>query len=81
MFPFMNVPLLTTDFDEISRSGYCLITNGQSLLNKPNISDNYWIIKSYSINKIYFLTEVTNLKGQKASRICNAGIWGDWIYE
>ena len=77
----MNTLLLTTDFDEISRSGYCLINNGQSLLNKPDISDNYWIIKSYLTDPGYFLVEVINLKGNRAIRTSNAGVWGAWIYE
>lgn len=46
LYPYMENNLLTTDFDEIILSGYCLIMNGQSMLNKPDISDNFWIIKS-----------------------------------
>ena len=80
-YPYMENDLLTTDFDEINRSGYCLIMNGQSILNKPDITDNYWIIKSIKVKNIYQLVEVINLKGNRAIRICNAGNWGAWIYE
>lgn len=80
-YPYMENDLLTTDFDEINRSGYCLIMNGQSILNKPDITDNYWIVKSIKVKNIYQLVEVINLKGDRAIRTRNAGNWGAWIYE
>ena len=77
----METNLLKTDFDEIILSGYCLIINGQSILHKPDIPDNFWIIKSIIVNKIYQLVEVINLKGDRAIRMRNAGNWGAWIYD
>lgn len=76
----MEAKLLTSDFDEINRSGYCLITNGQTLLNKPNISDNFWVIRSTLVNKTYGIVEVINIsKGERAIRMRNAGTWNNWI--
>ena len=80
LYPYMEDSLLTTDFDEINRSGYCLIMNGQSILNKPDIPDNFWIIKSIVVKNTYQLVEVINLKGDRAIRTRNAGNWGTWIY-
>lgn len=81
LYPYMENNLLTTDFDEIILSGYCLVMNGQSMLNKPDISDNFWIIKSIIVKNTYQLVEVINLKGDRAIRMRNAGNWGAWIYD
>ena len=81
LYPYMEKNLLTTDFDEIILSGYCLIQKGQSMLNKPDIPDNFWIIKSIIVRTQYQLVEVINLKGDRAIRTRNAGIWGTWIYD
>ena len=55
--------------------------NGQSILNKPDIPDNFWIIKSITVKNTYQLVEVINLKGDRAIRMRNAGNWGAWIYD
>ena len=81
LYPYMEKNLLTTDFDEIILSGYCLIMNGQSMLNKPDITGNFWIIKSITVKKSYQLVEVINLSGGRAIRTRNAGKWGAWIYD
>ena len=73
---YRSINLLTTDFDEITLSGYCLIQNGQSMLNKPDISDNFWIIQSIVVDTRYQLVEVINLKGNRAIRTRNSGKWG-----
>ena len=77
----MRVGLLSSDFNEINRSGYTLIANGQSMKNKPQISGDYWIIRAYLCNTGYFLVEVCNMNGDRARRISNAGLWKDWIYD
>lgn len=79
LYPYMeDKQLLTSDFNEISKSGYCMIRNGQTMLNKPGISDNFWIVESIKVEDEYLLVRVTNLTGQHAYRTCNAGAWSKW---
>ena len=79
IIPYKEVQLLKNDFNEINQSGYCRITNGQQLLNRPtSIENNVWIVEAVFTSGDYALVRVTNLKMQQAIRTMNAGTWSAW---
>lgn len=80
LLAYQNNKLITSDFNEIEKSGWQLIANGQDMLNKPDtIANNFWFIESIIDNSTYSLVRVTTLMGQRFLRIRNAGVWGKWI--